>query len=134
METEELIKKFLKKTNTYAVVGVSENPEKNGYKIYQTLKNLHYEVYPINPKIDEISGDRCYHLLSDLEKTPDIVNIVVPPEVTEKIVKQCKELGINNIWIQPGAESKTAIDFCEENNMNVLYNVCVMLEGQKYNE
>ncbi|MFB6089207.1 MAG: CoA-binding protein, partial [Candidatus Aenigmatarchaeota archaeon] len=108
------------------------NPDKYGYKVWKDLKKSGYEVYPVNPKASEIEGEKCYSSLEDLPQKPDVVNIVVPPEITERIVKQCDEMNIKKVWMQPGSESAKAMKFCKENGINVLSNICVMrnLYGQ----
>ncbi len=128
---EKLIKKFLRKENIFAVVGVSRDKKKYGYKVYKNLKEAGYKVYPINPNCDEIDGDRCYHFIGELPEKPDVVDIVVPPAVTEKILIKCKEFGIRKVWVQPGSESKKALKFCKKNNIEVICNVCVMVEREK---
>jgi predicted CoA-binding protein len=128
---QEMINEFLDKKNVFAVVGVSKEPEKYGNKVYFDLKRAGYTVYPINPNATEISGNRCYSKLRELPKLPDVVDIVVPPKITEMTVKECKELGIGKVWMQPGSESDEAIKFCIENRIKVLYDVCVMLERRK---
>ena len=125
---EELIKKFLNKKNIFAVVGASRDPKKYGYQVYKDLKEAGYKVYPVNPNADEILGDRCYPDLGDLPTKPDVVDVVVPPKVTEEIVKTCKRLGITRVWMQPGSESETAIKFCNENSINMVHGICVMVE------
>ena len=85
----------------------------------------------MNPNIDEIFGERCYHSLTELPKKPGVVDTVVPPTVTEKIVKECKELGIERVWMQPGSESEHAIRFCEENSIKVAHDVCVMVKRRE---
>lgn len=65
--------------------------------------------------------------LSDILVRVDVVNIVVPPTMTERIVQECVKLGLSRVWLQPGAESKKAIEFCKENNIKVVYNACVTL-------
>ena len=125
---EETIKQFLKKKNIFAVVGVSKNPEKYGHQVYKDLKGAGYEAYPVNPNVEEILGDECYPNLTNLPKKPDVVDVVVPPKVTEEIVKTCKKLGITRVWMQPGSESKTAIKFCDKNGIDVVHGVCVMIE------
>jgi predicted CoA-binding protein len=125
------IKEFLDKKNIFAVVGVSKDQKKYGNKVYTDLKNAGYSVYPINPKIDNISGDRCYSCLKDLPVKPDVVNTVVPPNVTEKIVEDCKKLKIKKVWMQPGSESQKAIKFCDDNNIIVMHSVCVMIERKR---
>lgn len=125
--TEDMTKEFLDRRNTFAVVGVSRDPGKYGHKVYVDLKKAGYKAYPLNPKIDAILGDRCYPKLEDLPEKPDVVNLVVPPGTTERIVEDCKKMGIDKVWMQPGSESEKAIKFCNENNIKVIYGVCVML-------
>jgi len=43
-------------------------------------------------------------------------------------VKVCKRLGIRKVWMQPGSESETALNFCKENSIEVVHGVCVMVE------
>ena len=124
----ELIKSFLKTENVVAVVGASRDPKKYGHQVYRDLLNARYRVYCVNPNADEILGNKCYPSLEVLPVKPDVVDVVVPPEITEQLVKTCKRLGITKVWMQPGSESKVAIRFCEENNMDVVHGVCIMVE------
>lgn len=128
--SEQLIEDFLSR-RVFAIVGATRKKEKYGYRIFRILKDAGYKVYPVNPKYDEIEGERCYASLSELPEKPDVVDIVVPPDVTEIIVREAHELGINRIWMQPGSESASAIKFCEDNGMLVLHDVCVMEESLK---
>jgi len=128
-----LIKEFLQKENVFAVVGVSSNPAKYGHQVYKDLKEAGYTVYPVNPHLNEILGDRCYHSLSELPEKPDAVDTVVPPTVTEKIVEECKELGIERVWMQPGSESEQAMEFCRRNHIKVVHDMCVMVKRRELN-
>jgi uncharacterized protein len=123
---QELIKDFMKQTR-FAVIGASDNPEKYGNIIVKNLKARGYEVYPVNPRLKEIEEMICYPSLADIPVKVDVVDFVVPPAVTEEVLKQCKELGLNHIWLQPGSESQRAISFCRDNNLSVVYGVCVMV-------
>ena len=128
---KELIRAFLNKKNIFAVVGASRDPKKYGYQVYRDLKNAGYEVYAVNPNAEEILGDKCYPNLENLPVKPEVVDVVVPPKVSEEVVKACKGLGITMVWMQPGSESEKAIKFCEENGIDVVYGVCVMIERTK---
>jgi predicted CoA-binding protein len=128
---QELIRAFLNKKNIFAVVGASRDPEKYGYQVYKDLKNAGYEVLAVNPNAEEILGDKCYPSLENLPVKPDVVDIVVPPKITEEVVKTCKGLEVTNVWMQPGSESEKAIKFCEQNDIDVVYGVCVMIERAK---
>ena len=122
---------FLNKNNKIAVVGVSTNTEKWGYKVYNALLEEGYRVFPVNPKYEKIGDKKCYPNLHELPDKPDVVITVVPPKVTDKVVEECKELGIKKVWMQPGSESDEAIEFCEKNDIKVMYNACFVVNGLK---
>ncbi len=124
----KLIEEFLEKSNVFTVVGASRDPSKYGHQVYRDLRAAGYQVYPVNPNADEILGDKCYPNLESLPELPQVVDLVVPPKVTNQIVKDCKKLGINKVWMQPGSESETALNFCKQNNIKVVHGVCVMVE------
>lgn len=132
--SQEQLRAFLVKTNTIAVVGASRNPEKYGHQVYADLKAAGYTVYPVNPNCDRILGDPCYPDLERLPVIPDVVNLVVPPDVTEEVVKTCHALGVRRVWMQPGAESDTAIRYCEANGITVVHSLCVMIERRHGSE
>ncbi len=129
----ETIKNYLDKKNTIGFIGATIQKDKWGFKKYKEIKNAGFKVYPINPKYDEIDGDKCFSnlksLIEFLNKKPDFVITIVPPKVTEKIVEQCKIFGINKIWMQPGSESKKAINYCKENRIEVVHGVCIVVDA-----
>lgn len=121
------MKEFLQQ-KIWAVVGVSNNPEKFGNKVYFQLKKVGYKVYAINPKLNEIDGDPCYPTLSSLPTVPDVINVVVPPKATEEIMDECARLGIQRVWMQPGSESDTAIQKGDQLGLKLIYNQCVLIQ------
>lgn len=125
---ESLVKDFLNQ-KSFAVAGSFRNESKIAWRIFRTLKEKGYQVYPVNPAINEVAGVRCYPNVKDIPASVDVMSIVTAPKVTENIVRDCKERNINRVWIQPGAESKEAIEFCKNNNIEIIYGLCVMLEA-----
>jgi predicted CoA-binding protein len=123
---QELIKEFMEQKR-FAVVGATDNPQKYGNQVVKNLKNRGYEVYPVNTRLKEVEGLTAYPTITDVPVKPDVVDFVVPPRATEEILKQCKELGLDRIWLQPGSESEAAIAYCTENNLKVVHSVCVMM-------
>jgi predicted CoA-binding protein len=123
---QELIKEFMTQKK-FAVIGATDNPEKYGNHVFKNLLKRGYEVYPVNPNLKEIEGVKCHPTLADVPVRVDVVDFVVPPKVTEATLQECKRLGLDNIWLQPGSESDAAIAFCRENELKVVYGTCVML-------
>jgi len=120
------------KLRKWAVVGVSDDREKYGNKIYRDLRQAGYQVFAINPKLQTIEGDPCYASLAALPEPPDVVDLVVPPTVSEAVIEECLELGITNVWFQPGSESDTAIAKAQKGGMAVVHNACIMIQKQDW--
>ncbi len=115
---------------TVAVVGATDNAMKYGSVIYRDLKRKGYSVFPVNPNRTEVDGDKAYPTLDKLPESPTIVNIVVPPSVTILVLKKSLELGLKNVWLQPGAESPESLAFLQEHGFNYLANACIMVESR----
>lgn len=128
MPTREAIKDFLAQ-KTLALAGASRTKEKYGNKVFRNLTRKGYTIYLIHPAVAEIEGVPCYRSLADLPAAPGGLILVVPPAQTEKLVRQAAAAGIKRIWMQPGAESPAAIQFCAENGIAAVHDECIMLQS-----
>ena len=115
---------------TIALVGATDNEFKYGHTIFLDLKRKGYRVYPVNLRRDTVQGEKAYSRLADIPEPPTIVNFVIPPRFTLHVLKQCLELGLMNVFIQPGAESPEVMEFVQENGFNYLANACIMVESR----
>jgi len=127
----DLVREFIDQ-RIWAVVGASNDPEKYGNRIFHNLLDAGYSVYPVNPNAKMIDGHKAYPTLGDLPESPQVVDIVVPPKITEQIIKECAELGLDRVWLQPGAESERAIQLCKENHIKVVYGLCAMVQRREW--
>lgn len=130
MEMEALIEQMLE-MKKWAVVGATQNSKKYGYKIYKLLRDNNYDVTPVNPVYDEVLGDETKSNLLELEEAVDCVSIVVSPKRSMKVVEEAIELGINNLWFQPGTFTPEIIEKAEAAGLNVVYYDCVLVELNK---
>jgi predicted CoA-binding protein len=115
---------------TVAVVGATDNPAKYGSVIYRDLKRKGFRVFAVNPNRDSVDGDPTYRSLDDLPERPTIVDIVVPPDVTLRVLEKAKQLGYRNVWVQPGAESPEVMAYLTGSDFNYLANACIMVESR----
>ena len=129
MTTKAAVEDFVAQRKL-AVVGVSRNEKKFGNVAFRELKNKGYRVFPINAQAESVDGERCYPDLRSLPEAVDGVLVVVPPAQTEQVVRQAAAAGIRRIWMQQGAESQTAIRFCEENRISLVHGQCILMFAQ----
>lgn len=112
-----------------AVVGATDTPWKYGGKIYCDLKAKGFQVRAVNPNRDSVDGDPTYPNLGAVPGEIDIVDVVVPADVGERIVADAAELGLTHIWFQPGAESPRVIGLAEEAGLDVIHHQCIMVQA-----
>ena len=92
------VTEFLKQRR-FAVAGSFRNESKYAYQIFKKLKQKGYIVYPVNPKRTSVDNITCYPNITDIPETVDVVNLVTPPAVSEKIVRECKNKNITKLII-----------------------------------
>ena len=116
---------------TVAVVGATDEPGKYGGRIYRNLKGKGFTVYAVNPSRDTVDGDPCYPDLASLPAPPTIVDVVVPPPVTLRVLDECAELGLKKVWVQPGAENDEVMARLEDDGFEYMAGgPCIMVETQ----
>lgn len=87
------------------------------------------KAYPINPKVQSVLGERAYPDLRSLPEPVEALSIITPPAVTEKIVEDAIACGVKYIWMQPGAESRQAVQAAEDAGIVVIYGgPCLLVE------
>jgi len=133
MTIQKQIQQFLA-SPAFGVVGASTNRQKYGNKVLRCYVQNGRKVVPVNPNVPEIEGIGCVATISDLP--PDVVSIsmITPPEVTARLVPLAIEKGIQNIWMQPGAEHPDAVAMCREKGINVIADGSCVLVIMGYNE
>ena len=123
---QRLISDFVNR-RIWAVVGASQDRSKFGNRVFRSLRDAGYTVFPVNPKGGMLEGVQVYSSLADLPESPEVVDMVVPPAVAEQVVKEAHRLGLTRIWMQPGAESEVAIAYCHEHGIEVVHDACAMV-------
>lgn len=131
MVTQDMVDDFLSQ-QALAIVGVSRNnPNKWGNFAFRELRAKGYRMFIVHPNGGMIEGMQSYKSLAELPQKVDGVVIVVSPQQTEIVVQEAHASGIHRIWMQPGAESQAAIQFCEQNGMSVIHDLCIMVQASR---
>lgn len=128
MNAKEKIQQFLK-APAFAVVGASDDASKYGHKAYMTYLRHNMKAYPVNPRVKEINGNPVFATLNELPEKVESISVITPPAVTEKVVDDAIAAGVKHIWMQPGAESQTAVQKAEDAGLTVIYGgPCILVE------
>lgn len=110
-----------------AMIGVSRNPKKFGYAAFKELKEKGLKVIPVNPEADQIMGEKTYRNISLLPPEVRGVIIMTKKDSTASVVRQVKERGIKQIWIQQEADSPEAVEELKGTDINYITGECILM-------
>ncbi len=130
---DDRIAKFLT-SPVFGVVGASKNRDKYGNKVLRCYLMNDRTAIPVNQHEKEIEGIPCVASVTDLPDDVKSISIITPPAVTEQVVDAAIARGIENIWIQPGAESIRAVEACRAKEINVIADGSCLLVVLRYRE
>jgi hypothetical protein len=126
------IRSILKDYKTIAVVGFSDNPERDSNEVTLYMKKMGYRMYGVNPKLGglTVKGIKCYSSLGDIDFKVDIINVFrrseFIPGVVDEVLKMKYKPDV--IWVQSGITSEKAKEKAEKNGFVYLENKCILIE------
>ncbi len=92
---------FLFYPGSIAVIGASKDPQKVGYAVLNNITKYNFtgEVFPINPKPEEILGHKTYQRMEDIGKDVDLAVIAIPARMVPQALRDCIEKGVKSAVI-----------------------------------
>ena len=115
-----------------AVVGLSDNPAKPSHYVSAYMQRHGYKIYPVNPTLDSVLGEKSYPSLADLPVKPDVVNVFRLPKVIPPIVNEMLALGLKELWVQQGIVNMEAANRAEQGGIRVVMDRCIMIEHRRH--
>jgi predicted CoA-binding protein len=118
----------LEAATTIAVVGASTTPGKAAYAIPRTLVAAGFRMVPVNPRADEIHGQKAYPTLADVPEPVDLVDVFRPAAEGPGLARQAVAIGARGLWLQLGIVSAEARRIAEEAGLDYVEDLCIGIE------
>jgi acetate---CoA ligase (ADP-forming) len=92
-----------------ALVGATDHPTSFGGRVFQQMSNFGFpgKIYPVNPRLAEINGLKCYPSVKDLPEKPDHVGIIVSTQRVFDVLTDCAEIGVPFATVYSGGFAET---------------------------
>lgn len=126
MTTLKQINDFLD-SQPIALVGVSRNPKKFGYTAFKELKEKGMRIIPVNPEAVQILGEKVYPNIKEMPDNVKGIIVLTKKEKTADVIREAKEKGIKQIWIQQMADSKEALEELKNSDINYVTGECILM-------
>ncbi len=123
---------ILKKYKKIAVVGISDKPYRDSHIVAKFMKDHGYTIYPVNPRLTEVLGEKCYPSLKDIPEPVELVDIFRRPEFVMPIVEEAIEIGAKAIWMQLTVVNPEAAQKALEAGLEVVMDHCWKIEYMNY--
>jgi uncharacterized protein len=122
----EAVERILSAARTIAVVGLSPDPRRASHDVARYLQRAGYRIIPVNPKIEEVLGERAYPSLTAVPETVDVVDVFRRSEFVGPIVEEAIAIKATAIWLQDGVVDEAAAARARAAGLHVVMDDCMM--------
>lgn len=128
---DKQIEQILRTAHTVATVGLSTHWDKPSCNVPLYLKSQGYRVIPVNPKSNEIMGEKSYPDLLSVPEKIDVVQIFRPSKDVPPIVDQAIQMGAKVVWMQEGIKNHAAAKKAQAAGLQVVMDRCMGVEHRR---
>jgi len=123
------IDRILRETRTVAIVGASASPLRASHSVWSYLRAAsHYEMYLVNPTIDDVDGTPTYLDLAALPVVPDLVDVFRRQDQLAAVLSDAIAVGAKTLWLQSGLWDPQIAREGEEAGLQVVMDRCLKVE------
>jgi predicted CoA-binding protein len=127
----DAIRRILENSRTIAIVGLSDKPERDSFRVASYLKDHGYTIIPVNPTKMEILGEKAYPDLASIPTQVDVVDIFRKVDAIPGIVDEAIRIQAKVIWMQLGLAHNESARKATEAGLSVVQSKCLKVEHQK---
>lgn len=122
------VRQLLRSAHTIAVVGLSDKPDRDSYRVAAYLQQHGFRIIPVNPAVTSVLGEKSYAQLEDVPDKIDIVDVFRRPDAVLPIVDSAIAVGARAVWMQLGIAHNAAADKARAAGLQVIMNKCILIE------
>ena len=126
MNNNQYLKEILSNVKTIAIVGASSKPDRDSYRVMESLIKFGYEVFPVNPNYagERILGKECYPNLKTIKEKVDMVDIFRAKDFIFNLTKEAIEIKAEVLLIQEGITHEEAANLGRNAGLIVVMDEC----------
>jgi predicted CoA-binding protein len=116
---------------TWAVVGLSNNPDRAAFGVAKLLIEKGHTVIPVHPKAETVHGQIGYAKLSEIPVAVDVVDIFVNSDLAGAVVNEAIAIGAKGVWLQLDVIDEGAVARAKDAGLLAVMNHCPAIEYRK---
>jgi uncharacterized protein len=134
LNTEATVRGLILATQSIAVVGLSERPDRASHQVAAYMQARGYRIIPINPNMDSVLGERCYPSLSAAaqDHALDMVNVFRRSEDTPPLAQEALASGARSLWLQLGIAHTQVQALCDAAQVPLVMDRCLKVDHARW--
>ncbi|MFM1918066.1 MAG: hypothetical protein RJB01_1581 [Actinomycetota bacterium] len=129
--TPEQLRQLRNETETWFIVGLGNNPDRDAFGVARYLKGLGKRIVPIYPRAEVVHGEQGYATIADAVAAvgkPDVVDVFVRSDRAGQFADQAIAAGAQAIWFQLGVIDKPAAQRVHDAGLIMIMNRCPAID------
>jgi len=98
--SDKALRQILEEAQVIAIVGESNDHYYTSYQVAQYLKSMGYRVYPVNPTIAKVDGDKSYPSVQAVPEPVDVVDVFRNGAYLGEVVDDAIAAHAKVLWAQ----------------------------------
>ncbi len=133
LTTSDEVSALVNSVKVVAIVGVSDKPDRASNGVAKYLQDhSSYKLYFVNPLLETVLGEKSYKSLAEIPEKIDLVDVFRKPSDMEAVMDEAIEVGAKAFWMQLGISEATQAERGVQAGMDVVQNLCLKVEFEKY--
>jgi predicted CoA-binding protein len=114
--------------DTWAVVGLRDNPARPAYGVARFLQQQGKRIVPVHQHPQDVFGETAYASLADIPFPVDVVDVFVNSTRAGAIADQAVEIGAKAVWFQLGVIDEEAYARATAAGLDMVMDRCPAIE------
>lgn len=123
----DVVDRVLDDSQTWFVVGLGNNPDRDAFGIARLLQSHGKRIVPIYPRAEVVHGEQGYATIAEAVAAvgvPDVVDLFVRSDRVSAFVDESIRVGARAIWMQLGVVDEESARRAVDAGLDVVMDSC----------
>jgi predicted CoA-binding protein len=128
---DDVVRRVLATTSTWAVVGLRDNPARPAYGVGRFLQQHGKRIVPVHQQPQDVHGEQGYASLADVPLPVDVVDVFVNAARAGDVADQAIAIGARAVWFQLGVIDEDAAERVRAAGLDMVMDRCPAIDWSR---
>lgn len=124
----DTIRRILTGCETWAIVGLGDNPARPAYGVAKTLQRAGKRIVPVHPSAATVHGEQGYATLAEIPFAVDCVDVFRRLDEAGQYADAAVDIGAKAVWFQLDLVDEAAYERATGAGLDMVMDRCPAIE------